>query len=35
MMQLNAADFTITTDECEQIFRQVTGAIRTLTGVQL
>lgn len=21
MMQLNAADFTITTDECEQIFR--------------
>lgn len=34
-MTLNAADFTITTEECEQIFKQVANIDKLATGVQL
>lgn len=33
IMQLNSADFTITQEECEQIFKFVTGVQRATTGV--
>jgi hypothetical protein len=34
-MGLNATDFIITTDEVDQIFKEVTGAARTTIGVKL